>query len=806
MQRHVSFGDRDEVFAIFYFDKQRSESIATGAAWRAILVQLLHQMSAFDPDTIDVFLLFRESRASSQPIASDKEVFSILKLLVQRLSRMALVVDGIDECVDPGHFLQQLSCLLDGSVRISGALFNRPTVPLPTKLEGVTTTLSLSSVLNYDGIKMFIGPIVLAMVNTGLLPSSNEPHETTSQITKRANGMFLWATLFMGYLQSEYISVRERSNAIRDMNRLEGLDSLYAEILDRLVQRSTGGARANMSHAFELVLHSFRPLHIDELQYAIAVPMDRRIDEEDRIPHLGKKIAALSGALMEIDHSGFVRFVHLSAMEYLMDATRQGSVNVSRNEFWLDEDRCHRSIACRCLSYLTHSVTSGPLAGSPSITPKVEEQSKRYPLLDYATEYWSFHVLKCLESGTSHQQDGGSRRVVELASKYLSNHHMIMVWIEACWMFGRPPQIRHGPSDRFFKAGARAPRADAGLEKTWKSAWNALSQLSHDLDSINASWGNILRNEPNEIWEPSISAFHQSPFWKRVSGAYIAATFNARSMGGRRSLCVKTQLSQAGERVGLVRLYAGQEDEMPSNVVFESWSIHPNVKLREVDLEVLRSCMKPFVYQGGLSRFQFPVAITADFERVAAPGCVISIPSEEAQAGQIPICDATQYIDFTGNTWRNGSFKFAIEDLQLNYDIQISATGHYLMTIHRSQSMVDVSKRLTCHIRFINIYQDVSTTSSHPAYKQVASLAFKPSYVNPNPGYSTGYPTEYQETQGCALLHPKYPIVAFSCDGIVIIRSHRGETELIDNNRSIKACLWRFEVQGTSLTITQICP
>lgn len=777
-------------------------------------MQLLHSMAPSDPDIFDIFLLLRENPRAGQPTASDNEIFSILHLIVQRLDRLFLVFDGVDECLDQRHFLDRLTaiCNLPGDAPV--ALFSRPTVILPASLLTNTAVLTLDSTLNLQDITAFIRLRMASHFNDGLLPPSLHLEDAVTLVADRANGMFLWATLFMDYLQSPHLSIRERREALENLTRLEGLDSLYKAILDSLKKSAFGNARTNIIQAFRLVVCSFRPLHIIELQYSIAIPMDRSIDSDDLIPNFSQKLGLLSGALLELDQNQCVRFVHLSVIEYLTNSTDLSSGNDASLEITVDMQGSHRSFACRCLSYLHYSVEANPLAGSPRIIPDPEVQVRRYPLLDYASEFWSFHVLQCLEDLTSSPISQDFTLLVGLASKFLSSKRSVMAWIEASWMFKRPPQIRHGLHDAFFQKHPQAPaQHDRQLKSGLETAWTALLQLCRDLSEMKNSWAHILMEEPNEIWEPSVSVFNQSPFWQRISGANIAARFEARPDGDHQSICLKTQLSPDGCRLGLIRLYASLRDGRIT-VFFELWSIEPNIKLREVDLRIPGSCLKPF-FQTNQTRpgelsplealrdgFQFPATITADLQRTAVPGCVVHIPAPESDQPEFitdhNIDESTQFIDITGNAWRHGPFSFGIEDFQLNYDIQLSGTGEYLMTVHKSNGIVDLRRDLGCQLRLVTIYQDAAATrsSTRPSYRHVASLAFKPMFLHHND----------RDANWCALLHPRYPIVAIKYQRIIVHRDAQNRSQVMEHvedtlGEGPGAALWSFGETGRIIKI-----
>lgn len=755
-------------------------------------MQLFNIMSTFDPDVLDCFLLFRESsKASGQPLASDNEILSVLCLIIQRLDHLVLIVDGIDECEDQAHFWHSLDVIRNGPTALSVALFSRPTVMPRNSIKSSTTTLHLDSVLNFDDICLFLRPRIMSILDSGLLPQSCDLDVLVDQIARRATGMFLWASLFVEYIQSQHLSTRERHQALQNLNLLEGLDLLYDAILKSLIQKGRS-ARSSTLQTFEFVMHSIRPLHITELQHVIAIPLDRSLEPDDLIPSFARNLGILSGALMELDQRGFVRFVHLSIIEYLTQAKDRNTGYDVLSEFMVDSHKSHVSLACRCLSYLYHTVTPEPLAGSSRVTPDRETQVKKYPFLDYATQFWSFHALECMETVATLSQCTLDGVLVQLASSFLSNKRSVMTWIEASWMFSRPPVIRHGPHDAFLNDGPNVPlRLDADLSKTWETAWKTLLQLSESLDAINSSWSHVLEQEPNEIWEPSISAFNESPFWQLISGAKIIARFDAEPDPRFNSIHLKTRISSDGRRLGLIRLHISQDEGACNAIFFELWSLDPNVKLKEVDLRIPRSCLKPFLFSGQLepgvvplSSFQCPVALTADLQRIVAPGSVVDICLSETDPQDFSADNSTQFIDFTGNSWRHGPFKFGLEDFQLNYDIQVSDNGRYLATMHKSNGLVDVGAGTSCHLRLVTVYEDTSTsTSPRASYRHCASLAFKPVY------------SDDIEGDWCALLHPKYPIVVIKCRSPIIDNEIKPEATFGICNED-GAAIWNFEMSG----------
>ena len=840
------------MLGVFYFDRQRPDSVLSSAVWRAVVAQMLHNMPASDPDGIDTLLLFIEGRdqLAGQTVASDVEIFSVLCLLLSKFDQFTLVVDGIDECQDQTRFWKNLELLSGTPTRLSAALFSRPTVEIPLELAPVISVLTLDSNSNLDDITAFLHPRITDLLDRGLISQiDRDKGKTVDQIAQRADAMFLWAVLFVDYIQSPYLSLRDRHQAIHNLNRLEGLDMLYAAILQTLAGR-VERARMHTLGTFQIVLHSMRPLHVSELRHAIAVPTSRRLDSDDLILDFAENIGRLSGALMELDKDGFVRFVHLSIIEYLTGLVVTPSGHNTSWEFTLassmDKQASHIALACRCLSYLYNTVEAAPLSKSSQVSPEAEIQIKKYPFLNYTSEYWSHHLLESMELMNTHTTSTGPaiEELVQLASTFLSTEKSIMAWIEACWMFQRPPQIRHGPADSFFSqnlSSTQPKHTSVSVTRTLHEALEILKQLSVDLKILNKAWSDVLSDEPNEIWEPSISAFHQSVFWQRITGARVAH-FEQPVDPGHRAICLKTRISADGQRLGLVRLYIPESAMCPTSSTpghtrlggmslhFETWLIENlgNRKLSDVKLDVPESCYSQFVYdivcskeglgamnQDGEQRgeFQFPIAITAHLQRIVLPGCIVNLPpSATSQSIQKP----SQIIDFNKKIHQHDRInrQLGTEDFDPRYDLQVSDTGKYLMTIHKSVGMVDVDSSLRCHLRLITIYEDTShvarePTPHRPSYQRVASIAFKPHYLY-NKDHEGGILHIPRDENGdwCALLHPRYPTVAIRFQRFVVFSGQRGVLQRGREHSTdgTNSALWNFKDLSGILVFLTLAP
>ncbi len=130
---------------------------------------------------------------------------------------------------------------------------------------------------------------------------------------------------------------------------------------------------------------------------------------------------------------------------------------------------------------------------------------------------------------------------------FLSSPPTVTVWTEASWVFGNPPRL-----------ASLSQRGEKALRELNPHAMYRLDQMRKDLERLVTHWGHILQDEPNEIWEPSVPAFLQSPFWVGTTEATlstIGSSDEPSSGSGRDAILIATQTSSNGREVGIIRAW-----------------------------------------------------------------------------------------------------------------------------------------------------------------------------------------------------------------------------------------------------------
>ncbi|KEF56254.1 uncharacterized protein A1O9_07835 [Exophiala aquamarina CBS 119918] len=391
------------------------------------------------------------------------------------------------------------------------------------------------------------------MVEVGLLPDNYYADEIVDKVSQRANGMFLWVRLFIDFLQLPASTLRERIDAIENLNRLDGLDSLYCAILDRIAVKFPGKSRKNVQRMFQWVAFALRPLHTNDLQIAVAIPFGRVQTPQDIIPNFGKSLGVLLGSLIEVTSHGRAQFIHSSAQEFFI-SIYDDSASGFQCQAEPYRTCANRSIASACLTYLCYTAPARPLGNSSQVTPDAAVTNHRFPLLMYSVLFWSDYLVHALRETETKQNktcaDGSWEQLVSLAAKFLYNPQKVTLWIEAAFLFGSP-RIQLPPQDCIISSAL--PNISDHVLKLLSTLFTDLGHFCQDLAGLERSWAFLLESEPNEIWEPSISTFTKSRFWEDNPHARLVRLVPL-DPDLTRHITIQSQVSNSGSEIGIVKL------------------------------------------------------------------------------------------------------------------------------------------------------------------------------------------------------------------------------------------------------------
>ena len=155
----------------------------------------------------------------------------------------------------------------------------------------------------------------------------------------------------------------------------EELDRTYDQVLQRIQEQDIDHAVLALK-VLGWIRYAARPLETQELQQAVAVePSDTHFDE-DGIPEISLVLSVCAG-IVTVRENGTMGLVHYTAQEYL----ERRSLELFPN--------AQMEIASICLTYLAFE----EFAQGPSPNDKAYgERMEAFPLLQYASRYWTRHA------------------------------------------------------------------------------------------------------------------------------------------------------------------------------------------------------------------------------------------------------------------------------------------------------------------------------------------------------------------------------------------------------------------------------
>ncbi|OCL01351.1 hypothetical protein AOQ84DRAFT_383830 [Glonium stellatum] len=542
-------------------------------ALHAIAAQLVHAHRD-QRITMDAIALLLGNRPSDQHASYDDTV-AVLCLLLRQYPTF-IVIDGIDECSDAQLLLTTISDIIRG-VDCRVVLLSRPDTDYLQEYEdreqSMPYVFSLNKAHNLEDIGLFLGANLNNMATEGLFGSQIIQQSALEELAHRANGLFLWASFFIKYLNSPNLTPYERHAALLQSHLLEGLDALYNEILDMLSRRHEQ-ERAIAADTFKWLSSAITPLNTAALYVALSIVPGQPISDSQYIPEFPNCISVITCGLVEPSQNGILNFSHLSVKGHLE------SRECRNPGFSLcDASAVHSHLAARCLSYLAHDIPKKPLeelepfestnrpsgatissgvslrtlqssssadsgynsqASHEDEMPSVGNPSRNileasFPLLRYASLSWPVHLSRSLslprlnydtktpaQHFSTAQQLPQSATTIEetqqsygewipVLSQFLIDRFAVTTWVEASWRYHLPPNLsRLVPLVEASKKTI-SPQSIEGRELRWVIL--GLKQLVEALNELRKEHNVHLRANPSLIWKRNIQSATDAMFW-----------------------------------------------------------------------------------------------------------------------------------------------------------------------------------------------------------------------------------------------------------------------------------------------------
>jgi WD40 repeat protein len=407
--------------------------------------------------------------------------------------RQCWVIDAMDECDKPGEMATYLVWIQD-----RWPLYVLVTSRDPPDLHRQSAKARIQSYVlseedNFQDISLLLDE------NRESLPcpaSENWPSREalTSQILKRSNGCFLWASLVC----SELRQATTDSEITAVMNSTPSdMDALYSDILSRMEKARFGLETTKAILAW--VTYAFRPLHLAELQAAI------ELDLGDKVTAIRRVIETHCSSLLYVDQYDKVQLVHLTVREFL---TRRET----KSTFVVGESDGHRRLAAVCLKLLCQAQPR-----------KHELTSGTSPLHEYASTFCFRHFDSVVADGHD---------MVPLLEQFLGTT-CVLHWIEQVATNGNLRVVYQAGKtlQAIHRHATPVSSQDIGHTSRRISVRNLLESWGDDLPRLILQFGRRLKESPRAIHEhiaalcPTNSAIRRQ-FCKPSRGFFVTGYVN----------------------------------------------------------------------------------------------------------------------------------------------------------------------------------------------------------------------------------------------------------------------------------------
>lgn len=378
--------------AYIYFNFKEQEDQTTTNLITSLLMQVARQR----PDvSLELHDLHRSS-ADRERRPTLGRWTDALSLEIKAFDRVFVVIDALDECSEGDgtrtSFLRELNKLFS-SGHVNLFITSRP-------LQGVELHPSKTVYLEISGhpkdIKLYLDKRIdhegrlLRIIGS----DTNLRNEIINSIVGKSNGMFLAAQLHLASLATKHSCSKVRK-ALRGMP--EELDRIYDEAMGRIASQS----RDDISLAHQVlcwIIYALRPLHVSELQQAIAIePEDEELDFE-ATPDAVLLVDVCAGLVTIDQESNIIRLVHYTTQEYFQRKRAALFPNAQDD------------LAIACLTYI---LLTDFREGCCLDENQIRERLKKFPFLAYAAIFWGAH-FRSLPDDPDNMSD-------QLALRFLHN-------------------------------------------------------------------------------------------------------------------------------------------------------------------------------------------------------------------------------------------------------------------------------------------------------------------------------------------------------------------------------------------------
>jgi hypothetical protein len=406
-----NLAERRRLGSFFFFKRGDAKLSDPTALWRTVAFDLAKFHPSIESSVIE-FLNRPGFRQTDIFLHFKCLIEYILNQLAQELSAFppVIVLDALDECGTESSQSAQRQILLDTLTRWTHLphqfklivasrderlpeSFHDPNLCRKITLE---TGDSVDPETNND-IRIFFEQSLDVIRPTLGLPSTWPGRSTIAELTKRAAGLFIWATTAIAFLAEKRSNPNTKLKLILAGNlgrNVESIDILYKNILDFAFGDSDDAIIEMFETVVGAIVVAKEPISAEDLKQFHRV--GEQNEEDDWVFNL-----VLHGLSSVIVLDGPLRIKHLSFAEFLTDPSR-----CHDRRFVIDTAQQHRRLALACLRVMNSELRFNicGLETSHIRNDDVVELPKRIAAsvstrLQYSCRFWTAHLCDTTNIG-----------------------------------------------------------------------------------------------------------------------------------------------------------------------------------------------------------------------------------------------------------------------------------------------------------------------------------------------------------------------------------------------------------------------
>ncbi|TGJ84371.1 hypothetical protein E0Z10_g4395 [Xylaria hypoxylon] len=403
---------------------------------------------------------------------------------------------------------------------------------------------------------------------------------------------------------------------------------------------------------------------MEELRFALGMKAGPATKERQLMKRFEKALPKMTGALLEIGQDKAVRPIHTSFLEFfaqMQETTASPASLYLQCDFKVDAGTVRHLVAIDYLSYLLFDAPKEPvvqlsLSLAHSTRGHLAKQAiyYRYPLLLYATGFWVSHATEAIQGGViplnqsipaDHYLHG---LVLKYINNFMDNKLAVTIWIEASWFTGVPPSLDQLSS---LVNTVQLPNHIKHLSER-------LAVFASELQQLNSRWSTILRDNPGEIWEPSISAFMKPKSWLSSYQATVTELDLPQTDAGQKGLepshdstciLIASKSSSSGSEVGWIKVWPSKyfaeninsKEDPNLDEMSREWNVSYDIKRlvdgqspHHIEVQLPEKSVLSIVKKARLNagQFEFPVAFSHDLRQIIILNYLIRIHSSSTNA------------------------------------------------------------------------------------------------------------------------------------------------------------------------------